>query len=527
MNGQSIPGFYFDTEKKKYFKIQSAAASRDLDLKYSAENIRKKERRERFHNVAAARTSKVRKERVVCRYASNLTQTCADRELGIKRPSFYMHHLWPEACMFGVSSKPKKVVEMSSEAPIRCFDRDPVSKTVYAVQGDNRVKRRRQYSRDGPPLPADDPDTDEYFDTLQLNPYTFEPWDELARMNSTVSSMCYMPTTGALAVTTYGSDRPPVVQLSDPERDGPHISQQFTPKDCSAIWASAARPTHFTPSPGLTNSIAASHAEHLAVAASSSMLIFTRSQTGAWQSSVAVKPSSSDILALDWISYTTVALGSRNGKIRLYDTRSRGSSHVLTHPAPISKLKRADEQSRIVCSGLQDTLYLYDIRAPRSSCHNASADRTASHYNSAYFTALNPTGIHVNKKRRKALHHASTTWSQPLLTFPHANTDDLELDIDVHSRLGLVASAQDSESDVAIRVSNLWTGKTVREFQRSGSGDGRGVAQGGGGSGGGGSARKGRDVERIRTLKFMDDGGEDGGVDLWTTWDGGIARFAW
>lgn len=61
-------------------------------------------------------------------------------------------------------------------------------------------------------------------DTRLAKPYAFYPWDEVTRTTSTVSSLTYMPTTGALAVTSYGSDRPPELWLSDPERDQP-VSQ--------------------------------------------------------------------------------------------------------------------------------------------------------------------------------------------------------------------------------------------------------------------------------------------------------------
>lgn len=505
MNGQSIPGFYWDSEKKKYFKIQSANASRDLNLKYSAQNIRKKERDERVQNIAAARIQRARKERVVRKHVNNVIQACIDRELGMRRRSVYIHCIWSEVCMSGLSARPKKVVDRPTGALIRRFDRDPVSKTVYAVHGDNSIKRRRIHKNDGPPLPGPDLGEDSYLDDLPLNEYSFEPWDELQRTTSTVSSLTYLPATGALATTTYGSDRPPVVYLSDPERDGPYVGQQFTPKNCAAIWGAAARPTSFDHSPGLTNTVAASHVEHLAVAASSSMLIFTRSESGAWDSTTPVASLETDVLALDWISYTTIALGCRDGKIRLYDTRSGGSSHILTHPHSVSRIKRADDPTRLVVSGLQDSLFLYDIRAPRTS--SKSSDR---HYDKEYFDALFPGGRN-HKKRRKMNHIAHTHWSQPVLAFPHANPDDLELDVDVHPLLGLVAAAQNPESSTAIRVSNMWTGKTVNEF--------RGKQQ---------NSKVGNAAARIRSLKFMDTAEEAcGGVELWASLGGGIIRFGW
>jgi hypothetical protein len=506
MNGQAIPGFYWDAEKKKYFKIQSAAAARDQNLKYSAENIRKKARNERVQDAAKAKTTRARKERVTRQHGS-LMQSCHDREIGFRRRSFYMQSLWPDACAYGMSGVPKKVVDRPSGPLIRLFDRDPVTKTLYVVHGDNSIKRRRINKTDGPPLPDTDPE-DDYFGSIPLNPYSFEPWDELQRTTSTVSSLTYLPSTGALAATTYGSDRPPVVYLSDPDRDGPYVGQQFTPKGCSAIWAAAARPNSFMLPPNATNSVAAAHAELLAVAASSSVLLFSRSPTGTWDSTTPMKSLAADVLTLDWISHSTVALGSRDGSIRLYDTRSGGSSHILTHPHPVSNIKRADDPTRIVVSGLHDSLHLYDIRSPRlSRGSHTNFSYADHHYKEEYFQSQY-RGSRNHKKRRKMDQVSFKNWSQPVLTFSYSNVDDLELDIDVHRRLGLVAAAQDSESNAAIRVCNMWTGRTVKELTRQ-------------------KPRGGTDMTpRIRCLKFIDDD-EDGDPSLWANWEGSIARFAW
>ena len=234
------------------------------------------------------------------------------------------------------------------------------------------------------------------------------------------------------------------------------------------------------------------------------MLLFTRSQGGAWDSQAVVKSLESDLLALEWISYTTVALGCRDGTIRLYDTRSGGSSHVLTHPAPISKLKRADDETRIICSGLNDTLFLYDIRSPRLSRNSSrkTFNYDNHHYNEEYFKNLYPTH-RDSHKRRKLNHKAFKNWSQPVMTFAHLNRDELELDIDVYPRLGLLAAAQDTTEGTVIRISNIWTGKSVKEIDP-------------------GSTHQ----AKIRALKFVESG-SDGNVDLWSCWGGGIAKFGW
>lgn len=109
-------------------------------------------------------------------------------------------------------------------------------------------------------------------------------------------------------------------------------------------------------------------------------------------------------MALDWLSPTTVVLGGRNGQIRLFDTRAKGSSHILTHPQCVTKLRRADDQTRIVCAGLQDSLFLYDIRS------RAQATKSyEGHYNDKYFNEQYP-GPNKKRKRKEMKQVHSKDW---------------------------------------------------------------------------------------------------------------------
>jgi hypothetical protein len=482
MNGQNIPGFYYDPEKKKYFKIQSANASRDLNLKYSAQNLRKKERQDRTQKVATARTQRVRRERVIRRHPNGLTQVCIEREIGAHRRSFYVQTSWPKACISGSAAKPRRIVDRPEHGSIRYFDLDPTTKTIYTVYGTNYMQRI--------PLPTLVIQAE---DDFFYPPFDASSWEGLQVTTSPISSLQYLPATGALAATTHGSGAPPFIYISDPDRDGPYVGQEFTPKACPGIWTASARPAHLTPSP--THTITASSTEALAVAASTSLVLVTRSDTGSWSITTPISDLESDILALEWISYTTIALGCRNGKILLHDTRSGGSSHVLTHPSPVARIKRADDATRLVVSGLGDSMCLYDFRSPRppkAGKSESKFDSGVHHVDQYVQSVYHPNNY--NRKRRKTNY---AKWSQPVLTFTHCNSDDLELDIAVHERLGLVAAGQQGE--VPIRVSNLWTGETVREL--------------------------GRGEERNMSLKWVDD--DDGGVGLWANGNGGIVRYGW
>ncbi|CBX93590.1 hypothetical protein IAQ61_008332 [Plenodomus lingam] len=514
MNGQAIPGFYYDTEKKKYFKIQGAAASRDLDLKYSAENIRKRQRVEHIEKLAAVRINKNRKERVVLRNASNLVQTCMQRESGRNRPTLYTQCLHPTAYMSGVKSIPDRVLDRHGSA-IGLFARDASTKAIISVHGDNRI----MYNDFEPQITRASPVShveDEWRQPPSGYSHDLAIETEVLRTPSAVSSITHLPTTGQVVVTTYGGPGPAVLLISDPGPDQQFADLQFTPRDCTTIWGVAARPTSNTwESPhSITNSIAAADIEHLAVAASNYLLMFSRDKSSAWHSESPLKGLSSPILSLDWISHSTVAMGCRDGKVLLHDIRSRGSSHILTHPQPVTKIKRADDPTRLICSGLQNSLYLYDIRSarPRSSHDKAHTHNPDSHYNKTYFSTLDASGPARSKKKQKLDYNNAANWSQPLLTFQHYNLDDAHLDIAVNVPLGLVAAAQDAQTDVAIRVSNIYTGKVLREFKRSIDRGKYGVKKGGSSS--------------IQTLMFVDDG-DGGGCELWSNWEGGIARFRW
>jgi dipeptidyl aminopeptidase/acylaminoacyl peptidase len=157
---------------------------------------------------------------VVRRNPNSFAQTNIDREIGLRRRSRYVLGLWPDACAAGIDDRPEQVL---SQSRIRLFDKDPIGQTLYVVQGSNSVCRQPAYVNETQRNP--------YISTATSTPgpsalslresYSHYPRDEVTRTTSTVSSLSFLPATGALAVTTYGSDRPPEVWLSDPGRDDP------------------------------------------------------------------------------------------------------------------------------------------------------------------------------------------------------------------------------------------------------------------------------------------------------------------
>ncbi|KAH7117630.1 WD40-repeat-containing domain protein [Dendryphion nanum] len=446
MNGREIPGYYFDKEKGKYFKVQA-----DKGQKYSRENIAKRQRRDRNENYASERVQKRKTQTIVAPHRKNLHFQTLQREIGDGRRSFFLHDIWPTASVAGYVQTDTLVKDS-----IRHFDVDQESKTIFAVSGERSIKR---YPLEREIITSCD--------------------DLLSTTTSTVSSLNYLPASDTLVATTFGSDRPPVLYLTNPKTDGPFVGEQFTPKNCSAIWTSAPR-SRFSTSNESTSSIHAADTEYVAFGASKDMKLLHCGPDGHWQYNSALE-TESDVLALTWLSPTIVCLGGRDGKIQIYDIRSQGSKQILMHPAPINHIRPADDFQRIAVSGLCSTLVLYDMRMG--------------------FTEQMGVG---QWKKRKHSRFPFRKMSKCYTKFElHINQDIPELGMDVSPALGLVAAANE---DASLSLYNLYTGKRVKHWDRT-------------------SPDRFQNGSQIRCVRFVKD--HDGGETLMASCEGAVVPFSW
>lgn len=189
---------------------------------------------------------------------------------------------------------------------------------------------------------------------------------------------------------------------SQPDVNGPYAHQKVSHGDYSAIWGAAASPYACN-----SNSIPQADTECLALATCSALELVIRSPDGKWDSSATIE-TDADVLSVDWLSPTLVVFGKRDGRIHLYDTRSRDSSHILSHPFPVTKLKRADDPTRFVCAGAPDSLFLYDIRS-----RNKFSPSEPGHYNSQFF-ATQHWGAKNLKMRKTMQLNSGSNWYVPL-----------------------------------------------------------------------------------------------------------------
>ena len=139
MNGREIPGFYFDPEKKKYFKIQEAHQL--PHARYSKGSIKKERRKQEAEQETTTRAKKLQEERVVRRIDRHpLSSANINRETGSQNT----RKLWSGACVSGFPCTSEPHVETRSRRIIRLFDLDVATGTVYSVHGDCQIYRRRR-----------------------------------------------------------------------------------------------------------------------------------------------------------------------------------------------------------------------------------------------------------------------------------------------------------------------------------------------------------------------------------------------
>ncbi|KAF2734218.1 hypothetical protein EJ04DRAFT_437539, partial [Polyplosphaeria fusca] len=468
-----------DKEKGKYFAIQTGSSAPNTNSKYTKYNINKEQRR--LKKEAAASISKTRRKRIVRRDIST-NHRHLHREIGNNTGLRFLQDAWPAA--FATGCAPSLKVRHLN---IRYFDHDPTTDSLYVTQG--RAAWQLKAHR-GPGIDGSE-------DAVSFDDSPLPLLAPIAQLTSDISSLHYLPGSGAMVMTSIGGDRPPLVYLADPGKDGPCIGEQLTHFPATAIWGSAPLPS-FSES---INTVSSKSTETVAVAASKHVLFVTRSEGATWQPKV-FKGLSTDVLALEWSSPNELYVGQRSGDVHILDTREERMSAVLRHSTPVTHLRRVSS-GQLVCKGLQDTLMLYDIRMAK-----AQRSHESPKLHEPYEPGEQWSSHSKRRKARKAGQYRSASHNisptTPLLVFPYSNADDTELGMAVHPRLGLVAAVDD---DGNILLWSLRNGDIVKDFKPSPVGYGP--------------------LQRIRCMKFIEDDGERAGPSLWSVWEGGITRFGW
>jgi WD40 repeat protein len=221
----------------------------------------------------------------------------------------------------------------------------------------------------------------------------------------------------------------------DHRRLGFDLRVSFFWHDETDIWSSTANPFIGTESA-------------FAVGMSNKVVLYSDGDRG-WSDNSERMQTQSDAFAVEWLQPRLLAIGQRDGIVKLWDTRSSGQAAAalaLQHSGAISNIKSADSQ-RIVVHGrcTENALCMYDLR---------------------YTTAITPS-----KRKRDAEGVRQQRVSQALLVYENeGNVRPVGFDISTGS--GLVA-AVDSKNKVQLYT--LHNGDHVKNLESPGIAQGDGL----------------------------------------------------
>ncbi|TKA65656.1 hypothetical protein B0A49_07838 [Cryomyces minteri] len=418
MDGREIPGYYFET--KKYFKIlPNHVAPRGA--KYSEANVKEAKIESRKRKRAAAQ--EITQRRQLVQRARLLSSPLAGG-IGLARetgPGHYpLRRLDAQSKAYGLGLEEKTYEQLSQDQYRKFTEADLVHQ--FAVDKSTSAVLLSYGRRLYISFPAR---VDTELELLEV-------------AQTDIASVNISRTRTVILTTTGGGNRAPevhLVHLLDPRFTTLHrpiVSDRatvFTSQDPfvnDSMWGNA--PT--APNPFM----ASNSTDLIAVGGPQGMTLLTLDGSNSWQCEATLQTSSA-ILALDWLSPTTLAAGLRNSSVMLWDSRSRGHTARLQHPGAVFGLKRADQESRLVVCGLRNSMALYDLRMVRDSP-----------------SASQPRAKHGSKQARSPA-------SAPVFAFSYANEHHLSRGFDVCPDAGLVAAA---DRDNVVQLYSLHTGDSIK-----------------------------------------------------------------
>ncbi|KZF20672.1 hypothetical protein L228DRAFT_176898 [Xylona heveae TC161] len=323
-----IPGYYFDPEKRKYFKIlpnHAAPASQ-----YSRQNVSKVQYLER---------KRKRDERDEARLKMRITRSrILNHPLAgaLSLPREHGQELRPAALAKTYATGLSSERLISSSDPrgekIGQFARDPETGGLFFSTIHSGVSKYMsiapKWSSNGEP---------EYSKIRGWHLITPPSASEITSVN--------IGKTRTLMSTTLGGTTQSTVHLAklvDPScfdgsllDVGAHVL--LKPPGQTSIWTSA---------PSKTDG-------NIAIGTSSGINLLQESLSNWTELKTIHYPT--DVFALEFLSASTIAAGLRDNSVRLYDQRSSGKSLRLRHRSAVTGIKQVDDCRILVC-GLKNSV---------------------------------------------------------------------------------------------------------------------------------------------------------------------------
>ncbi|EED15136.1 conserved hypothetical protein [Talaromyces stipitatus ATCC 10500] len=363
MNGRMIPGFYFDTEKKKYYRIQANHVA-PAGSQYSREAVKKRKLDNQQRHRQDAIDRRVRRERVKtsrCRdyaatglsyevgstplpafvrkshygraYVSQLQRQCICNLSYMNVVDFVRHGpsgaLVAGACMPGFTKMTLcPLLSESTSADTWAYDADKnVSNSL--VNYESFVDNEYSYHQCRCAIPG----------FFCKTPHNMDCEHSFTNMHH--------------RGTHYGGGMADAVAriwlLPDLNSQSWKDRWQCMPVAATSLyditlWCSAARP--HDPSEPI-----------FAVGTSDGLQTTRVNATGGMNTYTVLERQSKDILAVEWLSQTIIASGFRDSLLFLSDLRSNDSVQRIKHPGMIGQIKKVDDY-RLVVAGNRSVKFI-------------------------------------------------------------------------------------------------------------------------------------------------------------------------
>ncbi|KAL3481124.1 hypothetical protein BJX99DRAFT_253784 [Aspergillus californicus] len=427
---REIPGFYFDPEKKKYFKIQAnhksapgAQYSKDAVKRKHADQEVKRQRKARLVQRAENETIK----RAAClRHPLLLAQ----REVGAH---FMSRDIELEQRGLGYASQLHR-------NQLHQFEPWPDQYTIKHI-----VRNPRSGILIASGHRGGESSVSVCFPDCDQEKWTYNRTMErlLFKEQYRLSSLSLSHTGYLLATMDSGPNGDSFLAprlLPDPDEGGdyrwpPFFSHPIRIHTTSSLWCSSSSLTGDMPRFAVGTSDGLYTLEGLGSYWALSKKPFPNDKATGNPKRRRIDSSHALITAVEWLSPDVIAAGLKDSTIFLHDIRSGGSAARLQHPHAVTKIRKLDPY-RIVVAGI-NSLQMYDIRYP-------------------------PNNLQRNPNPNTE-HHTST---RPYLTFSDQDKDQAHArqlipDFDISPDLGILASVIATD-DRTIQLFSVRTGEQVK-----------------------------------------------------------------
>ncbi|EKG11267.1 hypothetical protein MPH_11611 [Macrophomina phaseolina MS6] len=375
MDPPDLPGFYYDRDKKKYFKIQ-ASNKLPVGAKYSTEAVKREHTETNKRKRQEEHDDRVRKQTVkrsvVLPHPGAWSLKLESHGLKADRNA----HAKALASGFETSTfvdpRIQWAAETSRELTVRCFDYDAENRTLITGVEDRHHMLLSTF-------------VDPNLTSRRVVP----SWHrrDFQVLSSTISSVHITPHR-KVVVTTRGSSCSAEIQISSLRSQASVLDRVYMdstvslrPTGHTTIFASAPNPYISGPEIIAVGTLGSGKSDTPPILLHSIMRLdplltvyFTSntavirleegpqgwSGTTAFQKGAKKRPDAT--LALEWLGPHSLSAGFRTGDIELYDSRSKGHKTRLQHLSSVIGIKRGEHESQLVAAGLKDTMCVYDLR---------------------------------------------------------------------------------------------------------------------------------------------------------------------